>query len=185
MGDPTEEMNMRGFFLVIAALLIAGCGSTRKTSTGPPASTEDAARAYESSFRPSDHDPQTQRTIAPILSAPETSAVAVPPEPVELASLDMIQGYRVQVFSSTSIDEARAKKTEMDILVPDEWFYLEYESPSYKIRAGNFATRFEADRFARMLLEKGYADCWAVPRRIYRHPPKKPVVVNPQEAIPK
>lgn len=176
---------MRGCFLVLAALLIAGCASTRQTSTDRAASTGDEVRTYESSFRPSDHDPQNQKTAGPILSTAETSAVSVPLEPAEPASLDMIQGYRVQVFSSTNIDEARAKKAEMDILVPDEWFYLEYESPSYKVRAGNFATRFEADRFARTLSEQGYADCWAVPRRIYRQPPKKSIVVNPPEAVPK
>ena len=176
---------MRGFLLGFALLLIAGCGSTRQTSTEQTPSKEDEVRTYESSFRPSDHDPKTEKAIEPILSPAETSAVALPLEPAEPASLDMIQGYRVQVFSSTSIDEARAKKAEMELLVPDEWFYLEYESPSYKVRAGNFATRFEADRFARMLSEQGYADCWAVPRRIYRHPPKKPIEVNPPEAVPK
>jgi len=178
-------MNMRGCVLLVVALLTAGCGSTRQTSTDRTASTGDEVRTYESSFRPSDHDPQTQKSMGPILSTAETSAVVLPLEPSEPASLDMIQGYRVQVFSSTNIDEARAKKAEMDLLVPGEWFYLEYESPSYKVRAGNFATRFEADRFARMLSEQGYADCWAVPRRIYRQPPKKPIVVNPQEAVPK
>jgi hypothetical protein len=178
-------MNMRGCFLVVAALLIAGCGSSRETSTGRTASSEDEVRTYESSFRPSDHDPQNQKTTRPILSTAETSAVVVPLESAEPASLDMIQGYRVQVFSSTSIDEARAKKEEMDLLVPGEWFYLEYESPSYKVRAGNFATRLEADRFARMLSEQGYAGCWAVPRRIYRQPPKKPIVPPTQEAVPK
>jgi hypothetical protein len=178
-------MIMRGLFLGIAAACIAGCGSTRETSTGRTPAKEDDVRTFESSFRPSDHDPKIESTAGPILSTPETSAVAVPLEPADTAPLDMIQGYRVQVFSSTSIDEARAKKAEMDLLVPGEWFYLEYESPSYKIRAGNFATRFEADRFARGLSEQGYADCWAVPQRIYKQPPKKPIVPIPPETVPK
>jgi hypothetical protein len=176
---------MRGFLLGVAALLIAGCGSTRQTSTERTTATDDEVRTYESSFRPSDHDPKTPKAVEPILSPAETSAAAVPLELVEPASLDMIQGYRVQVFSSTSIDEARARKAEVELLVPGEWFYLEYEPPSYKIRAGNFATRFEADRFARMLSDQGFADCWAVPRRIYRQPPKKPIVVTPLETVPK
>jgi hypothetical protein len=176
---------MRGLFLGIAVVCIAGCGSTRETSTARTPSKEDDVRTFESSFRPSDHDPKTESTAGPILSTPETSAVALPLEPAETAPLDMIQGYRVQVFSSTSIDEARAKKAEMELLVPAEWFYLEYESPSYKIRAGNFATRFEADRFARELSEQGHADCWAVPQRIYKQPPKKPIVTTPPETVPK
>ena len=176
---------MRGLLLGFAVLSLAGCGSTRETSTGQIPSKEDDVRAFESSFRPSDHDPKTERTIAPILSTPETSAVTLPLEPAEPASLDMIQGYRVQVFSSTSIDEARAKKAEMEQLVPGEWFYLEYESPSYKIRAGDFATRFEADRFARVLSEQGHTDCWAVPQRIYKQPPKKTIVATPPEIVPK
>lgn len=176
---------MRGLLLGVAVLCLAGCGSTRETSTEQTPSKEDDVRAFESSFRPSDHDPKTERNFAPILSTPETSAVALPLEPAEPASLDMIQGYRVQVFSSTSIDEARAKKAEMELLVPGEWFYLEYESPSYKIRAGNFPTRFEADRFARVLSEQGYTDCWAVPQRIYKQPPKKSIVATPPEIVPK
>ncbi len=176
---------MRGLLLGVAVLSIAGCSSTRQTSTERAPSKEDDVRAFEASFTPSDHDPKGEKEIVPVLSTPETSGVVVPFEPAEPASLDMIQGYRVQVFSSTSIDEARAKKADMELLVPGEWFYLEYESPSYKIRAGNFATRLEADRFARVLSEQGHNDCWAVPQRIYKHPPKKPIVTAPPETVPK
>jgi hypothetical protein len=122
----------------------------------------------ESDFRPSDLDPDapTRENGAgnrgPALTADTTGAVQ--------ASLEQEQGFRVQLFATPSIDEAKAKKEEAETQFPEERFYMEYDAPTYKIRAGNFKTRFDADRFARQLIEKGFPDSWAVPSRIYKNP---------------
>jgi hypothetical protein len=86
----------------------------------------------------------------------------------------MVQGFRVQVFSSTSIDAVRTKREEFESLFPEEWFYVEHHAPSYKLRAGNFLNRFEADRFARTLADQGYTEAWAVPEKVFKSPGKRP-----------
>lgn len=87
--------------------------------------------------------------------------------------MDLVQGYRVQVYSTQDIDLARAKKEELELLIPEDWFYLEYDPPAYKIRGGNFLTRLDADRYVRILVEKGFANSWPVPARVYKSPPKR------------
>jgi hypothetical protein len=98
-------------------------------------------------------------------------------------SMELVQGFRVQVFSTLNIDLARMKKEEVELLMPEDWFYLEYDPPAYKIRGGNFTTRVDADRFARMLIEKGFADSWAVPQRVYKAPPRR-IPPPPPPAVP-
>lgn len=164
---------------LIAAGLLAGCSASKPTTDQPPMNTEDQLRAAEASFRPSDHDPlPAHGQQSPGSTLDSTLSPAAGGTPL-LTAGDMVQGFRVQAFSSTSIDEARTKKTELEEMFPGEWFYLDYASPSYKIRAGNFINRFEADRFARMMIEKGYADAWTVPERVYKNIGRRPIPPPP------
>ncbi len=159
--------------LLVAALL-AGCSTSRQATEDRAGEAADDVRSAEASFRPSDHDP-VQAVPPTALPFPADSSQ---PESTDIpklpASSDMIQGFRVQAFATRSIDEARMKKAELEGLFPGEWFYLDYASPSYKIRAGNFATRFEADRFARMMIEQGFPDAWVVPERVYKNIGRRP-----------
>lgn len=173
---------MRAAALVLCALILAGCSSTKETAPKTDAGAGEEMRKFEESFNPSDHDPMrvrdTERHPRPV----DTTSVPALEEATEAVSLEMVQGFRVQVFSSTSIDEARAKKEEFETLFPAEWFYLQYDTPTYKLRAGNFQNRFEAERFARELTGQGYRNAWTVPERVFKFPPKRtPPPVVPQE----
>jgi hypothetical protein len=86
----------------------------------------------------------------------------------------MVQGFRVQILSTASIDSANARLREAAEAFPSEWYYLEYDAPTYKVRAGNFLTKYEADRFAKQLIERGYKTAWTVPQRVYKNPPPPP-----------
>ena len=83
-------------------------------------------------------------------------------------------GFRVQIYSSTSIDEANAKVAEVQGILPMEWFYVVYDAPAYEIRAGNFLKRFDADKFVRQLSDRGYRDAWVVPEKVFKNPPPRP-----------
>jgi hypothetical protein len=101
------------------------------------------------------------------------------------APIETVQGFRVQVFSTTSIDEANARKAELEEAIPQERVYLDFDPPTYKIRAGNFLTRYDADRFVRFLSDKGFTGGWAVPQRVFKNPPpllpKAPDTTPPRE----
>ena len=146
---------MRTSVLVFVSLLIAGCGTSRDT-TGETGDPNAELHGYESDFRPSDYDPEP-----------------APGRPASHSPLDA-PGFRVQVYSTNSIDSAKVKKAEFESLFPREWFYLDYDPPTYKIRAGNFLTKYEADRFARTLADHGHRDAWPVPQRVYKDPPAPP-----------
>jgi hypothetical protein len=156
--------------IVIAAFLIAGCGSTNETTKKPDGQTPagDNLRKYESDFRPSDHDPvDVAAALADTaIESTDTATAIDAAEPVEC-----VQGFRVQIFASTSIDAAKQKKAEAEALFPKEWFYIQYDPPTYKIRVGNFLQRYEAERFARQADEQGFRDSWAVPERVIKNPP--------------
>jgi hypothetical protein len=159
-------------------LWLTGCGAQKET-TGD--STPDAAaslRALEADFDPSalDPPPGPQTTTIRPDSTParddrDMDATTVPTETV--------QGFRVQVFSTTSIDEANAKKSELEEAIPQERVYLEFDPPAYKIRAGNFLNRYDADRFVRFLADKGFPGAWTVPQRVLKNPPPLPPRPSP------
>jgi hypothetical protein len=163
-----------GLMLVsVAVLALAGCSTTKPGGAVDEGETlEEQLKRVESDFRPSELDPEApvreDGTVQPgIESAADTAGAPG-------AGLEMDMGFRVQLYSTPSIDEAKARKEEAEALFPDEWFYMEYDAPTYKIRAGNFRTRFDADRFARLLVEKGFADSWSVPSKVFRNPGVRP-----------
>jgi hypothetical protein len=158
----------------IVATLVAGCGSTRPSDTHRE-TPEEALRRHEADFHPADYDPEPGfRSDHPASAAVSTPAVTEAGQPA--GSVETIQGFRVQVYSTPSIDEAKAKKAEIEAAFPAEWFYVQYDAPAYKVRAGNFLSRLEADRFARTLADRGFAGTWVVPDRILKNPPPHPTL---------
>jgi len=155
----------------LGCALIAGCSSSPESSRrGAPASEADMLARWEADFRPSDHDtlaaPAARAGAVQKAGLPDTAG-GLPPADTES---ELVPGFRVQIFSTTDIDEANQKKTEAEADFPSEWFYIQYDPPTYKIRGGNFLQRYEAERFARAAIEKGFTDSWAVPEKVLREP---------------
>ena len=156
--------------LVIPAALLSACSPGRETTHETPASAaQDPLGRYESDFRPADHDTlpaPLSHADAPLLRQnPDNPGNAAAPEG------ELVQGFRVQIYSTTDIDAAKAKKLEAESYFPSEWFYLQYDPPTYKIRGGNFLQRYEAERFVRLAAEKGFGDSWAVPEKVFKQAP--------------
>jgi hypothetical protein len=156
--------------LVIPAALLCACSAGKETAHETPASAAtDAMGRYESDFRPSEHDTlpaPLSHAEAPLLRQnPDNSGNAAAPEG------ELVQGFRVQIYSTTDIDAAKAKKLEAESDFPSEWFYLQYDPPTYKIRGGNFIQRYEAERFVRLAAEKGFGDSWTVPEKVFKQAP--------------
>ena len=71
--------------------------------------------------------------------------------------LSLVSGYRVQVFSSNAqrtakADAFRIEKQIKDEL-PDEAVYVNYQSPFWKVRVGDFRTQAEALKVKNQLRE--------------------------------
>jgi SPOR domain len=168
MGGNTKTI----ITLCLGMILLGGCASSKKSERDEAdAEFAESVRELEKDFQPSDYEPAVEpffrQDQRPRNEISDTVAVFAEAKPDE-----QTQGFRVQIYSSSSIDSAKAMKVMGERDFPDELFYLVYDPPKYKVRAGNFLSRFEADRFVRQLTERGYSDGWVVPDRILKNPPK-------------
>ncbi len=162
--------------LILLAALLAGCGGGKETGGGGYSSSssstlKDFLATHESGFRPSVYDPplDTLKTdnrayddVRPTLSFPTTALV------------DTIPGFRVQVLLTKDIDEASGVKAAVARYLPEEWVYIVYDLPYYKVRVGNYAERESANESARKLVSHGFSNSWVVPEKILRSPPPPP-----------
>ncbi|GAA4750835.1 SPOR domain-containing protein [Flavisolibacter ginsenosidimutans] len=67
------------------------------------------------------------------------------------ASGHTMRGYRLLVINTNSRDEAIAAKTKIYTHFPDQKAYLTYQSPFFKLKAGNYQTRDEAKRYQELM----------------------------------
>jgi len=57
------------------------------------------------------------------------------------------RGYRILVINTNKREEAIDAKTRVYTYFPELKAYLSYQSPYFKLKAGNFKTRDEAERY--------------------------------------
>jgi len=62
-----------------------------------------------------------------------------------------MRGYRLLVLNTNNRDEAIAAKAKIYTHFPDQKAYLTYQSPFFKLKAGNFQTRDEAKRYQSLM----------------------------------
>jgi len=60
-------------------------------------------------------------------------------------------GYRLLVINTNSRNEAVAAKTKIYTYFPELKAYLSYQTPYFKLKAGNFQTRDEAVRYQKSM----------------------------------
>ncbi len=174
------------FTLLLTGVLWAGCSSARQTEAQEP--TKPATRKelaaplakYEATLNPSDYDDDIE------IVKKEQAAEKAPP-PLELLQDSTVikeeisQGFRIQIFSSSSIDDANLARTNAAAQFPTDSIYIVYDPPVYKVRVGDFVTRYEADQRMPDFVDKGYRDAWIVPDRIVR---RRHVLVPPGNPAP-
>jgi len=115
------QVGRSGRWLVQAlmAVWMIGCAGKQEATRATGADAGAALRVHEADFNPSSLDPipgATGKTPFPD-SAAATNGQAGAPAP---APTETVQGFRVQVYSTASIDEANAKKGELEGAIPQE-----------------------------------------------------------------
>ncbi|MES2428898.1 MAG: SPOR domain-containing protein [Bacteroidota bacterium] len=63
-------------------------------------------------------------------------------------------GYRVQIYNGSSRKEAYAAQERFNNAYPEMRSYISYTEPNYKIKAGDFRTRLEAEKLMQELKGK-------------------------------
>lgn len=62
-----------------------------------------------------------------------------------------MKGYRLLVINTNKREEAIAAKTQVYTYFPELKAYLLYQTPFFKLKAGNFKTRDEAEEYRKRL----------------------------------
>ncbi|MBR9974448.1 MAG: SPOR domain-containing protein [Bacteroidetes bacterium] len=95
------------------------------------------------------------------------------PEEVWVERKERVMGFRVQLHSTTSIDEAQQAlstyRSRLDSLEIDAGrIDMVFDAPYYKIRAGDFMVKGEADMLTDTLRAEGIPEAWVVRDNIFR-----------------
>ncbi|SFS73691.1 Sporulation related domain-containing protein [Sphingobacterium wenxiniae] len=62
-----------------------------------------------------------------------------------------VRGFRVQIFSGSSRNDAYAVQSRFQRSYKDVGSYVTYDEPNYRVKVGDFRSRSEADNFMRQL----------------------------------
>ena len=87
----------------------------------------------------------------------------------------MVEGYRVQVYTTQNINEADSILTLADSLFSGE-AYLQFDAPLYKIRVGNLKSRANAEKLQIATRKNGFPRSWVLRTRVFvnlREPKEK------------
>ncbi len=87
-----------------------------------------------------------------------------------------IDGFRVQIYAGNSRQQAMQIRTEVLGAYTDYAAYLIYKQPTFRVRVGDFKTRFEAQKFLNELKAQ-YPSSFIVPDEVLVNPvlaPKSP-----------
>jgi hypothetical protein len=164
----------RMYFSMLGVLMLiaAGCASS-PTSLQYEEPKQEAAKEkklplaeYEATLNPSDYDQEVEIVEKAHREEKKQQAPIEISKDSIIVKEEVVQGFRIQVFSSSGVDEAAMMKE----VVVEKFFgdsvYVVYDAPVYKVRVGDFVNRFEASQRLPEFIEKGYRDAWVVPDRV-------------------
>jgi hypothetical protein len=128
---------------------------------------------FERSFRPSAYD-------APIRALPSPGDSSGPGMTSRdtYAAPETVQGFRIQVMNTNSYEESASMRNALLGAFDTWWVYVMFDSPTYKVRIGDFATRLEAKSALETIQAKGFSNAWLVPDKVVLHlPARMPLAV--------
>jgi hypothetical protein len=70
---------------------------------------------------------------------------------IKKSSARTARGYRLLIINTNKREEAISAKTKIYTYYPELKSYLAYQSPFFKVKAGNFRTRQEAEKYRKTL----------------------------------
>ena len=104
------------------------------------------------------HTADAGTNVAPVVAAPVVNATTA-----TIAGTAM--GYRVQFYMSANRKEVYDAQSRFNQLYPGYRTYIVYNAPNFKVRAGDFRTRLEAQGFLQQLKGK-FTGLFIIPDKI-------------------
>jgi len=125
-----------------------------KTPTVPETYLDTLNRGREISLPDKSFSPIFSETTAASAQSGGAGATEVP------------NGFRVQVIASSQIEKVRSEQKSLESRVSYP-LYVIVTPPYYKLVAGDFVKRAEADAAVAKLKELGYPDAWVVRSKVW------------------
>jgi SPOR domain len=164
-------LHSKTIFWSVFLLLIAGCGGSKRVEKEKSSEElKEFLAKYEKTFDPSAYNPAVESIKVEEQNVHKAIEAA---NSVEVALPETIPGFRIQVLFTPEIEEAAKIRDSLNASVPEEWIYVVFDSPYYKVRLGNFIERYEAQALLRRLISLGFSEAWIVPDKIIKNPPPR------------
>jgi cell division protein FtsN len=151
--------------LSLSIFLLIGCGASSSALTQEKQTTQENSipkpkkDAQETSFSIVKYD------IDDIEIKERVIPIAVKNKDVQIVST---KGFRLQILALA--DFTRAKEFEARLKAElgqsEHNVYVDFYSPNYRVRVGDFKTRDDAKKIIPMLKKLGYRDCFIVPDKV-------------------
>lgn len=165
----TKKMGVAGL-----ALFAFGCASGAKTGDKSVKDPQAAPAKRPASAAPQTHydesfDPATLKPIS--FSVPRKAGQSLVqsqtglPMPVDTTARDTtwvtVPGFQLQLLQTENGAQAR-ETLRLAILDLNTDVEIVYDAPYYKVRAGRFLNRADAERLQGLADERGYTNSWVV-----------------------
>jgi cell division septation protein DedD len=152
--------------LCMWGLFWLGCaGSAADRSAEPRVETPEKERVEQvETFDPADlgeyqHRDESALSTEDVLDVEE---FLKPGEGAEAATFGAkTTGYRVQLTATRNEQEARTVYNEAVMKLGGE-VYMPFDDPYYKVRVGDYISRYRAETAQQQAIEKGFVDAWVV-----------------------
>lgn len=161
---------------LLALIVCTGiaCSSSNPDTTGQQPSKPEGQQEmkkplseYEATLDPTQYDEDVEVVVKKKEEEKPVTELQIPKDSTVVQETSQV-GFRIQLYSTSSIDEAMNTKTNILARLPQDSIYIVYDPPVYKIRLGDFPTRYEASIKLPSIVNMGYADAWIVPDNIVR-----------------
>lgn len=80
-------------------------------------------------------------------------------------SIENLPGYRIQIYNGNSRDKMNEIQQKFKRTYPEIETYLVYQAPNFKLRAGDFIERIEANKFL-VTIRKDYPSAFLVTEEV-------------------
>jgi hypothetical protein len=154
------------------AAFLASCTASRETAPDEASSGKQVGRqskaplsVYEATLNPSDFDEDVNIVRKTHAEVDTTLPLTIPTDSTVVEE-EIVQGFRIQIYTSPNIDDANAARLVAAKEFPADSVYVVYDPPVYKVRIGDFTNRLEASRKLSDVISSQYPDAWLVTDKI-------------------
>jgi len=145
-------MKIKNIIIVFILIFLAGCSAKKQAVQEPvkePVAQESAKQPFTETPAPEPADTLT----AEAQGAQFTGSKGL---------VQSVWGWRVQIFASSTLENARKVAEEARWKFGDQQVYLSEAEPYYKVQVGNNLTRQDADNLKRRAQKLGYKGVFVV-----------------------